>query len=43
MTPRFNAATRSYRAARQVRFLIKWSIAGVIAVATAAWVGEHLR
>lgn len=42
MTPRFNAATRSYRAARQVRFIIRWSIAGVIAVATAMWIGARL-
>lgn len=42
MTPRFNAATRSYRAASQVRFLIRWSIAGVIAVATAMWIGARL-
>lgn len=41
MTPRFNAATRSYRAARQVRFLVRW-IAGVIAIAAALWIGGRL-
>jgi hypothetical protein len=42
MTPRFNASTRSYRAARQVRFLIRCSIAGVVAVAVALWIGGRL-
>ena len=41
MTPRFNESTRSYRAA-QTRFLIRWSIAGVVIVAVAVWLGGKL-
>jgi hypothetical protein len=42
MTPRFNPSTRSYRAA-QTRFLIRWSIAGMVIVAVAVYLGGHLK
>lgn len=43
MTLRFNAATRGYRAAsaRLVRFIVGYSIAGVVVVAVALWLGAR--
>ncbi len=41
MTPPFNPTTRSYRA-RQTCFLIRLSIAGVVIVAAALWIGGRL-
>lgn len=41
MTPRFDESTRSYRD-RSTRFLIRWSIAGVVIVAAAVWIGGKL-
>lgn len=42
MTPPFNPHTRSYRD-RSTRFLIRWSIAGVVIVAAAVWIGARLH
>lgn len=41
MIPPFDPSTRSYRD-RSTRFLIRWSIAGVVIVAAALWIGGRL-
>lgn len=44
MTPRFNASSRSYQRARDrvTRFLVWYSIAGVVVVVAALWIGGRL-